>query len=123
MALKSLSVRCGTASSRGERVDGGDDRERVAHLAPVQRRDLRVALRRGLHQPVLLEPVERVAHRRPAQPQPRAQLLVAQPLAGRERPVDDRVADRRVRPVAQQIALQRHVQIRNWHLKYQYGKF
>ena len=74
-----------------QRVQRGDDRERVPRRPPVQRRDAREPLRLGLHQPVLLEPAQRLAHRRPAQPEPRAQLLVAQPLPGRERPVDDRV--------------------------------
>ena len=64
-------------------------------------------LRLGLHQPVLLEPADRLAHRRPAQPQPRAQLLIAQPLPGRKRPIDDRVAHRHIRPITQQIALER----------------
>ena len=40
------------------------------------------------------------------------QLLVAQPLPGRERPVDDRVAQRRVRAVLQQVALQRRAVLR-----------
>ena len=106
----------------GERVQRGDDRERVPRRAPVERRDAREALRRGLHQPVLLEPAQRLPHRRPAQPEPLAQLLVAQPLPGRERPVDDRVPHRRVRPIAQQIALERRLVGRNWHLKYQYAR-
>ena len=54
-------------------------------------------------------------------PEPRAQLLVAQPLPGRERPVDDRVAQRHIRPVTEQIALERAVFGRNWHVKYQYA--
>ena len=105
----------------GERVHRGDDRERVPRRAPVQRRHAREALRRGLHQAVLLEPAQRLPHRRPAQPEPRAQLLVAQPLPGRERPVDDRVPQRDVGPVAQQIALERRRVGGNWHLKYQYA--
>ena len=105
----------------GELMQGGDDRERVPRRAAVQWRDTREALRRRLHQAVLLEPAQRLPHRRPAQAEPRAQLLVAQPLLGRERAVDDRVANRHVGLVSEQVAVERSVFGGNWHVKYQYA--
>ena len=115
------AVRRGTPSSAASACSAATIGNASPRRAPVERRDAREPLRLGLHQPVLLEPAQRLAHRRAAQPEPLGQLLVAQPLPGRERPVDDRVPDRRVRPIAQQIALERGFVGWNWHLKYQYA--
>ena len=102
-----------------QRVDDRDDRERVRGLRLRQPRHARVPLRRRLDEPLLGEPVQRLAHRRAAQPEPLAQLRVVELLARRERPVDDRIPQRRVRGIAQQFPLGAPPLSWNRHLTFQ----
>ena len=63
--------------------------------------DARVAVRRDLDQAGALEPLERFAHRGARHPESLGELLVAQPLAGAEPAVEDRLAEERVDLVAE----------------------
>ena len=83
----------GTARLGREGVDDRDDREGVGCLGLREPRDARVPLRRRLDEPLLGEPVQRLAHGRAAETEPLAELRIMELLAGRERAVDDRIAE------------------------------
>jgi hypothetical protein len=102
-----------------ERVQRGEHREERARVGGAHGRHARVALGGRLHEPVVLEPGERAADRRAAQPEPRAQLLVVQHLPRYERPRDDRVAQGVIRGVAQEVALDRVPLVGDWHFRRQ----
>ena len=63
--------------------------------------DARVAIRRDLDQTGALQSLERFAHRGARDAESLGELLVAQPLAGAEPAVEDRLAEERVDLVAE----------------------
>ena len=100
-------------------MQDGEHREEVVGALRLQRHDAREALRHRLDQPVLLEARQRAANRCPAQPEPAAQLVVVQPLPGGERAVDDRIAQRLVSGVTQEMAFDGPPLVGNRHLEFQ----
>ena len=65
------------------------------------------------------EQFKSLGNRGAAEPEPAAQLRVVQLLSGRERSVDDRAAQGRVRGVPQQVPIDCVPLSRNWHFRCQ----
>jgi hypothetical protein len=103
-------------------MDRRHDGECVARIPPVQRRNARPSLRGGLDEADLLQACQRIPQRRPAEAQPGAELGVAQLLTRSQDARDDRIAQREVRLVAHEPAIDRRALGGNWHLKYQYHR-
>ena len=76
---------------------------RVVEQLRVGNRHARVAMRRDLDEPGALEPLEGFADGRARDAEPPRELLVAQVLTGFEASLEDRLADRRVHLVAEDI--------------------
>ena len=64
----------------------------------------------------LRQPEQRLAHGRPTDAEPGGEIHVFELLAGRERAVDDRVAQTPVHVVAQQAPIDRAEAVGNRHL-------
>ena len=80
-------------------MPGGEPLERGAGLEDLHRLALGHASHPGsavalaLNEPVMLEADERHPHGRPTEPEPRAQVLFEQPLAGQQLAADNRLAE------------------------------
>ena len=103
-----LEVRGGEEVDRlpdGQLVHGGDDIAGLSRRPHVERADDRRPAGTGDDEPALGEPEERLAHGGATHAEPRRELTVPQLLAGRERAVDDRVAETPIHVVPQQRAV------------------
>ena len=103
----------------GQPVHDREQRHDVLDVGRGNRRHAGETLRLHLHEPLVAQPRERLAHGRPAEPQPAAELVVVEGLARHERAVDDRLAQLRVGGVPQQRPVHRAACLGNWHFTFQ----
>lgn len=104
--------------AHGEFVHGGGDRLRGPDGADVERAHEGVATGLRLHEPRLLQPRQRLTHRRTTDPEPLGQVTVVETLTGRERAVDDGVTDGPVGALAEERPGDETSVLRNWHAIY-----